>query len=369
MIQPPAKAENTEGGEGDVARLCGDHIHFRAEEARNHVLVYVDWEWIRAWKREELSRGVRKKEKVNRHHPYVYGSSNTTFGSYVKSGSIIWIWTCPEYADKPRIHRLPPSLVARLHVKKVVSWESSDNPFRGLKTPERLKKKWKWIGLGCPHCSAYFPVNNVFEVFRGLFSRDKKGDERAILPERGLPIAQNRSPYYSLPSLIRFPKRLGERGVSNLIEHADAVAGRQTVFVSYCRADDRDNFAGHLVEAMTERNLAPWLDMKAIPDRLATGAVKVDDVVLEQIFKDGIRQASGFVALVGDKYRSSRYAMEEWEIAKEAAMNNPNFVRRQISLDDCRIRDPYDSVPVVSGTPIEMADVVAEALAPTAGES
>ena len=363
MIQPPTKDDNAEGGEGDVARLRGDHIHFCAEEARDHVLVYVDWEWIRAWKREEASRGGRKKKETNRHFPYVYGSSNTTFGSYVRNGSIIWIWTCPEYADKPRIHRLPPSLVARLHIADVVPWESIDNPFRDIKTPARLKKRWKWIGLGCPHCSAYFPVNNVFEVFRELSSRNKNGDERAILPERGLPVAQDRSPYYSLPRLIRFPKRLGEGGVSHLIEHADAVAGRQTVFLSYCRADDRDNFAGHLVEAMTERNLAPWLDMKAVPDRLATGAVKVDDLVLEQIFKDGIRQAKAFVALVGNNYRRSRYAMDEWEIAKEAERDDPDFIRLQVSFDNCRVDEPNAPPTIEIGTAFETADAIADAMA------
>lgn len=48
---------------------------------------------------------------------------------------------------------------------------------------------------------------------------------------------------------------------------------------------------------------------------------KVVDTGRGQRFEDGIRQAEIFVALVGANYLKSRYAMDEWNIAREDAVH------------------------------------------------
>jgi len=329
------------------------HEHFPPEAALENLLAYVKWSVVQKWKTEARPVSESRREKWEPLLPYVYASGNNTFKSYVRPNTVIWVVTCPDYGT----YRLPPTLVARLHVQDAVPRDGGDAGEPDPRIPEWYPPKWSWVAIACPECSSYLPVNNAFDRLKSLRSLNMKNEESPILDEEHLPGSSG--PYTYAPHQLRFVKRLAEGGNSGLIEHTREVEGRRTIFVSYCRRDQPPEFAGHLVEKLMKEGFAPWLDMKAVPTSVAIGDFVLESDVLDKVLEDGISQARSFVAIVGAHYRHSTYAMQEFQLAVDRRDADPDTICLQVSLGGHRLEwDGPDPIPAT--TPAQTAERVRE---------
>lgn len=82
---------------------------------RNHLTAYLSWETILKWKRRRQPDG-----SVAKTAPYAYGSDQVTLFHHACPGDILWIISAPRFSH----YQLPPSLIARLAVTKVIDQES-----------------------------------------------------------------------------------------------------------------------------------------------------------------------------------------------------------------------------------------------------
>jgi hypothetical protein len=321
------------------------HEHFLPEAALENLLVYVKWSVVQKWKTEARPVIESSREKWGPQLPYVYASGNNTFKRYVRPRTVIWVVTCPEYGT----YRLPPTLVACLHVQDAVPRDGGESGEPDPRIPEWYRFKWSWVAIACPECSTYLPVNNAFDRLKRLRSLNVKNEKSPILDELNLPGSSG--PYTYAPHQLRFVKRLANEGTSGLIAHAREVEGRRTIFVSYCRRDRPPEFAGHLVEELMREGFAPWLDMKAVPARVSTGEVRLEPGILDKVLEDGIRQARTFVAIVGADYLESTYAMKEWQVAVDRSDADPEAICLQVSLAGHRLEwDGPDAIPATTPT-------------------
>lgn len=305
----------------------------------DHVLVYVKWEVIQKWKKEGKANGELQGKEWRPPLPYVYGSGNTTFKKYVKGEAKVWVMSCPEYGT----YRLPPTLIARLAIQEAVPRDGGKLGHPDSRIPKWFPEKWSWVAIADAGSSVYLPVNNAFVALNSAHSERMDGHKSRILDLEHLDGPAG--PYTHVPRYLRFPKRLSAESVPPLVDHAKGVEQKQTVFVSYCRRDEPREFTGQLVEALIGEKFSPWLDMKSVPAKVASGEVRLKPGVLDRVLSDGIRQAHKFVAVVGPEFLRSTWAREEMKMAEERRRGDPGFSCLQVSVQGCKI--PLEGISII----------------------
>ena len=119
------------------------------------------------------SRAVRITASTSFHIRTPFASNDPAFCGI--SGGVLWLISSPRYGA----YRLPPSLIARLHITEVVSNDDQ----KADRIDPKVKRAGKWIALADRDRSVYLPLNNALDVLRELWfqGRSKKLNKLAIL--------------------------------------------------------------------------------------------------------------------------------------------------------------------------------------------
>ncbi|MDT2006708.1 hypothetical protein FXW78_22685 [Rhodococcus opacus] len=87
---------------------------------------------------------------------------------------MLWLISSPRYGA----YRLPPSLIARLHVTEVIA---NDDPKAEAVDPT-VTQAGKWIALADRDCSVYLPLNNTLDVLLRLSFQESRSKKLKTLP-------------------------------------------------------------------------------------------------------------------------------------------------------------------------------------------
>ena len=296
-----------------------------------HLLVYLSWETIRRWKQDYPSGKVGEKA------PYAYASDQVRLGRLARPGDVVWVLSAPRFAR----YRLPPSLIARLQVDRLVDQRAPGAVKVDIPQPSAL---WRYVVLADREHSRYYPLNNAYSTLLSLaFAggaaglRDCPHCERLVSAGQGL--------YAGLPAHLQTVRQLAPGAETALEDFARAVAGGQVVFLSY-RRSEAGPLAMALVERLTAQGVACWWDHRMMPGRVARGQVQVDKALLAAVLADGLRQSTWVVALATPTYPCSRWTVEEWQRSGEEMRN----LRRTRPL--------RRAVVLLGGEPGSQADLV-----------
>ncbi|MFQ5771984.1 MAG: toll/interleukin-1 receptor domain-containing protein [bacterium] len=276
-----------------------------------HLLVFLKWDELLAWKRQ------RKPDRsLAEEAPYAYGSAQVRI-SRARPRDVVWVVTAPRFAE----YRLPPSLVARLQVRRVVDRKKLTAAEIKELIPGSFKEKWRYVVLSDREHSYYYPLNNAYKILKEVSfagSSPKLDPENCNHCQRLL--ATKKQVYSGLPAHLQTVRHLIPGSETSLEKFAREVANGFIVFLSY-RRKEASQVAKDLVEKLNEKGAYCWLDNLMIPQN-----VKVDDQLLTAVLADGLRQSTLFVALVTSQYHSNKWTAIEWQRGRKE-LNNPHRTR------------------------------------------
>jgi hypothetical protein len=279
-----------------------------------HLLVYLSWETIRRWK-QDYPPGDQIGDKA----PFAYGSDQARLGRLARPGDVLWVLSSPRFAR----YRLPPTLVARLQVERLVDQRAPGKEVRLVNIPQP-SAGWRYVVLADREYSRYYPLNNAYSTLLSLsFAggapslRDCPHCEQLVAGGKGL--------YAGLPAHLQTIRQLAPGAETTLEAFAGAVAEGQVVFLSY-RWSEATPLAMRLAAHLSERGVACWWDQWMVPQCVAEEDIRLDRDLLSAALTDGIRQSTWMVALVTATYYTSWWTAYEWQRAGEE-MNNPRRAR------------------------------------------
>lgn len=281
----------------------------RNNSTRAHWMVYLKWELLSAWKHR--ARGERTTTEAV---PYAYGSAQVRL-SAARRGDVVWVVTSPRFDQ----YRLPPSLIARLNVQKVLDRTRLADSEVGTYVPGYFQKKWRFVVLADRAQSRYFPLNNAYAILKQLTFTGNKKIAPENCPHCQKFIANQEQFYAGLPAHLQTVRRLQSGTEQALLDFAQKVQQGALIFLSYCR-NEASTKVRELVEVLHQNGLYCWLDNLMIPQ-----GVQVQEHRLSDVLSDGLRQSTLFLALVTPRYHQNKWTQREWQ----AAQSELNHARRR----------------------------------------
>ncbi len=279
-----------------------------------HWVKYVRWDVITRWRRNATSfdgeqRGTDRSEHKPR-YPYAFASNDPAFRGI--SGGVLWLISSPNYGA----YRLPPSLIARLHVTEVVS---RDDP-QTQEIDDEVRRAGKWIALADRELSAYLPLNNAFNVLRQLRFQGRSNKLRKLPEGIGTNPCLRGGRYSDLPGYFQRHRVVASRSVRMLREYADAVQMGRCVFLSYRRRDFTHAELDEFAEMLSNNSVSCWWDRRNLPEE----DLDPFEPLLKDILGDAVRQSTFLVALMRSGYLESEpdsskptWVRQEWDHARE----------------------------------------------------
>jgi len=276
-----------------------------------HLLVYLSWETIRRWKHDYPTGQVGDLA------PYAYGSDQVRLARLARPGDVVWVLSSPHFAH----YRLPPSLIARLHVNQAVDQYSPGEVRVNIPPPSA---GWRYVVLANREHSHYYPLNNAYSTLLSLTFAGSAPSLRNC-PHCERLVAQGKGLYAGLPAHLQTIRQLAPGEETALEAFAGAVAEGQVVFLSY-RWAEATPLAIRLAERLSAQGVACWWDQWMVPDCVAEEGIRLNRDLLSAALTDGIRQSTWMVALVTATYYTNGWTAYEWQRAGEE-MNNPRRAR------------------------------------------
>jgi hypothetical protein len=334
---------------------------------RRHCLKYVAWEHVERWK----NRARRAGGDMTGFYPYAYGSNDKAFRNF--DDTVLWLLTLPRY-DK---YRLAPSIVARLEIDKIRTWETDADELRAV-DPEVLKSG-PIVVFADEAKSHYLPLNNAFQVLMGLRFRGDAPNLMDSYAQRDRSGEGEFGPYVSLAGHFQRHRWLDEASIPSLERYAATVLDGRRAFLSYRRrdfprgADGAPSWPEALGTALAARSVSCWWDRWYLPQ-----ADEDDDMMpralLTSLLDDAVTQAAWFIALVGPEYLQAddeSWPRKEWVQAREEGgrhgrrhpMNRVAVFLSDRVDDEAHRRWREAGDRVLWAGPQPTADVVADGLA------
>jgi hypothetical protein len=321
-----------------------------------HLLVYLSWNVLFEWKRRRKEEGA-DRVSVREAAPFAYGSDQVTLYNNARPGDVVWVFSAPRFSR----YRLPPSLIARLHVSDVIDQDNLEEDSEVARKIPDAVKKWRYVVLGDRSRSTYFPLNNAYSV---LTSIEFGGASKTIDPEtcthcRKL-IASGKQIFSGIPAHLQRVRRLARGFGADVERYAAQVKRGRMVFLSY-RRRDASRMAGELVRKLEDRSVYCWLDNLMMPRRVAGGKIKLKKALMTDTLSDGLRQTTMFLALVTRSYNKSEWTSKELGLAA-AEKENPRRTRPLKLVEVLMGGDPSGradvEIPAEAMSAEEMADEV-----------
>jgi hypothetical protein len=266
-----------------------------------HWVKYVRWDVIQRWR-----TGSDGGEHV---FPFAYGSRDPAFPGI--RGGTLWLVSAPRYGR----YRMPPSLIARLHITDVVPRD--DARVRDVH-PEVLHAG-PWIGLAERDSTAYLPLNNANRVLHELRFQGRTDRLPPEAPRSAL--ATWPGPYSHLGGYFQRHRVLTPDSVDMLQDYAEAVWKGRRVFLSYRWRDDfTDDWLRELTNTLVASTVSCWWDRWDVPQQDLERIEKL----LRDVLEDAIHQSAFLVALMRPGYLESApnpneltWVRREWNWAGE----------------------------------------------------
>ncbi len=285
--------------------------------AKRNLLVYLTWETLIQWKKER-----KPGRNINEDAPYAYGSDQIRLYKLARPGDVLWVICSPRFGP----YRLPPSLIARLVVSKVVDQEDPKINERTIFKIPKASEKWQYVALANREKSRYYSLNNAYQALTSLtFISDKSKLDPETCAHCQKLIESGGELYAGLPSHLQTIREIAPEAEPIMQEFAAQVAQGRIIFLSY-RRSEAGEVAKDMVRELNKGSVYCWLDNLVMPQRVAKGYKLVDDDVLVSALRDGVRQSTMFVALLTPTYHSSRWTRLEWGEAV-GEMANPRRAR------------------------------------------
>jgi TIR domain len=248
-----------------------------------HWLKYVRWDVIAGWRKRSPDAGGERR------YPYAFGSQDPAFRAI--SGGVLWLVSAPRYGE----YRLPPSLIARLHITEVVA--ADEAAARGV-DPD-VVRAGQWTAIADRDRSGYLPLNNAYQVLHQLWFAGGSSQLPREAPPLG-PRVKGRGPYSHLPGYFQRHRVLTDGSVTTLRDYAQAVEKGRRIFLSYRWRDftDDQNWLRELMGALTADAVSCWWDRWNVPQQ---DLARLEGL-LGDILDDAVRQSVFLVALMRRGY-------------------------------------------------------------------
>lgn len=212
-------------------------------------------------------------------------------------GLVVWLFSIIRHKDLC----LPPSLDARIEVKRAYSREESVTE---LPYVTRLLRHFQYAFDAHSSGSYYLPWNNATSVFRRL------------LPEAKLPPARTEvvkfSRYSNVLGRFQTPRLLAEEAAGALDDFARDVRALPQGFVSYRRVES-PVWAMQAAAQLYEHGTAPWWDQWAMPRKVAEEEVVLAPPALRAAIRAAIDSARYAISL-----GTPTYGLTSWTAFESA---------------------------------------------------
>lgn len=276
---------------------------------RHHFIVYVTWSVIQKWKRRHRTDG---SDETQPELPYAYASNQVRLFRRAKPGDVVWVLSSPHFSG----YRLPPSLIARLKVSKIVDQQSPVSA--NISIPEAVKG-WQYVVLADPSQSLYYPINNAYHTLLSLTFEGKSPTMQNCPHCKNL-YEEGKGLYAGIPSHLQTVRQLAPISGDKMEIFSNSVANGQIFFLSYRRSEVGPRVL-RLVERLTDENISCWYDNWMIPRPIARGDIIINEKLLSAVLIDGMRQSTYFLAMVTSTYHRKKWTELEWQNAIQERTN------------------------------------------------
>ena len=282
-------------------------------------LAYVTWDRVVPWKILSLPQ-----HRGERFAPLGYGAGRRSktrnprnLLKQVQPGDTIYVVTMPW----TNARGIPPTLVARLHVKAVCCGMGS--PQRLTHNLKKLCRTWNAVAIADPCSSEFYGLNDATAALHRLGilmpgaarGADRLRVIRAQLGQR-------------VQKILRLNTSAGqaERAFAGSV----AQDTRQSVFISYAHIDG-EPYALELARHLMQRGLSPWLDALAIPRYNTKKEGPGKSRRLQKLLRLGIEQSALGLSVITDSYLKKKdkrgivWTRREWDQMARRRQRDPTY--------------------------------------------
>jgi len=272
-----------------------------------HLIAYINWDLIVAWK--VLSLSISKDKELI---PFGYGSRQPIFISKAEPGNVIWVFSIPKPTAEKNItaHNYRPTLVAKLTIGsnriKFSEVESYSNKVEIIK----LMDLWCNVVISDPNKSCFFPMNDATNLFYKLKIKRKKQKQGVEVDKPILDsdedekdekdVVKTKSIRMKIGKNLRFMREIvNDQENIDMIEEYAEKSKKNSVFISYSYSGNRD-YALALADKLLSLGYGTWIDSLAIPKQ--KGVDKIPEERLFKLLNYGIWNCNLFIALISEGY-------------------------------------------------------------------
>ena len=282
-------------------------------------LAYVTWDRVVPWKVLSLPQ-----HRGERFAPLGYGTGRRSktrkprnLLKQVKPGDTIYVVTMPW----TNARGIPPTLVARLHVKAVCY--GMGPPQHLTLNLKKLCRIWNAVAIADPCSSEFYGLNDATAALHRL---------GIITPGVARGAARLRAIRAQLGRRVQKILRLSTSAEQAERAFAGSMAQgtRQSVFISYAHIDG-EPYALDLARHLMRRGLSPWLDALAIPryDSKKEGPGKSRR--LQKLLQLGIAHSVLGISIITDSYLKKKdkrgivWTRREWDQIARRRQRDPTY--------------------------------------------
>lgn len=290
-------------------------------------LARVTWENILKYRKEKIKKddtyeGSRKLLLTDQY------ASNQLLMDKLKFGDGLWLFTAPTYGEGSHPRTLPPSVLGRISITH--QWSRKDPKIRpAFGAPINTKSGsitkildvsgnyLYWRG-GIP--GDVLPINNAFSLFKSLTFKGRIKRVDPACPRCNPSKVPKNGPFGHLMQHFESIRSLTDESVTQLNKLHEHVVSRRTLFLSHKHLESSSlisDVAKHL-----QNYALCWWDVQELPQ-----SRHYEDLILQNVLNDGIRQAGWFVAFLTPGYGKTKWTDDELKKALELC-TRPDIIRK-----------------------------------------
>ena len=276
----------------------------------NHFMVYVTWENILNWKKDEIEKNKLIKKKHVK--PYAHGTSSK-IAAKVKKGDIVWVIIIPRYGKYSSL----PSLNAKIVVADIVNMETATEERKMDRIPSYIRtyrnpttdERWKYAIIGEKCKSIYFPINNIYDVLMDTIPKEKAFQLRKQIASGGFGWIGR---FLHRPPIRKLDKNTRDA----MLKHSRTIKKSDTLFISYKRGIEEKTVIT-IVEILLKQKINCWVDINRMPQDLSEKDKKKAETYFNLELKNAIKESRGFLAFISKEYIKSEWTTMEYNFAKK----------------------------------------------------